>query len=612
MPLRTQNIFYARHGHNSGPPSRRMKLARRVLLVLGCLLFFIASLLLTETVDASQSQQATDTPTILPIATPTFDMNRLASPEVPKVRAQVDEGAMIYWGVCLACHGDRGQGLTDEWQLGAFGEDSNCWKSGCHGKNHPPQGFEIPKELVFPALSTAGALGRFENAQQLYDYVVEMMPWWNPHSLGPQKAWQVTAYLLKMKGALPPGLVLNETNASAVPVHRQITIPENQNNGIFIFIGTLVLATLGLVTRGFFTRQEAASPPDLTTGRAIRPNFFAHLHPPTIPAMQARWRYTLGAGGMAVFLSLVLLVTGLLEMFYYVPLPEKAATSIETIANFVPFGALVRNLHYWSAQLLVIVALIHLARVVFTGAYGAQRKFNFLLGLGLLVFIILLDFTGYILRWDEGIRWALTAGTNLLKSIPWIGNALYIFVVGGREPGPAALLRFYSWHIYVLAFVAGIVMIWHLFRVRRDGGISTAPVLEREDSARITRTDLLKREVLGMFIGGISLLILATILPAPIAPPIRGNTILNADSSAPWFFLWVQQLLKLGDPFLLGVLLPLAVLVFIGLMPYLFKEIKPNELGRWFPRSGQVVQLLFIIIAVLIMVLTALSILKVS
>jgi quinol-cytochrome oxidoreductase complex cytochrome b subunit len=588
---------------------RTARFARVFLLVLGVLLFISANLLLTGKVNASQNQQAGGTSTAIPSPTPTFDPRRLASPEAPEVPTQVDKGAYTFWGVCIACHGDRGQGLTDEWRLGAYAEDNNCWESECHGSDHPPQGFEMPKTLIFPPLGTASALGRFENAQQLYDYVVVMMPWWKPRSLTPEKAWQVTAYILKMKGSLPQGLVLDETNASAVPVHRYIATPKNPNTAIFFFIGTLVLAMLGLITRDFFTRRENASTPALTTGTDIRPNFFAHLHPPTIPAEQARWRYTLGAGGMAVFLSLVLLITGLLEMFYYIPTPEKAAISVETIVSFVPLGAFVRNLHYWSAQLLVIVALIHLARVIFTGAYGAQRKFNFLLGLALLVCVILLDFTGYVLRWDEGIRWALTAGTNLLKSIPLVGDEIYVFVVGGREPGPAALIRFYSWHIYVLSLVCGGVMIWHLFRVRRDGGIATAPVTERENRTRITRADLLKREVLGMFIGGIVLLIVSVLMPAPIAPPIRGDTILEADSSAPWFFLWVQQLLKSGDPFLLGVLLPLAIVVFIGAMPYIFKDVKQSELGGWFPRSGRITQLVFAIIAVIIMALTIFSIL---
>jgi quinol-cytochrome oxidoreductase complex cytochrome b subunit len=603
--MRTKSL-----SHNRLQPHRAARFAHVFLPVLGALLFVSANVLLTGSANASQSRQAEGTPTINPSPTPTFDPNRLAKPRVPEISAQVDKGALIFWGVCIACHGDRGQGLTDEWRFGAYKEDNNCWGSGCHGKNHPQQGFEMPKTLTFPPLGTPSALGRFQNAQQLYDYIVVMMPWWKPRSLTPEKAWQLTAYILKLKGSLPEGLILNETNASAVPVHRHITPPKNQNIFLLLFIGTIMLAMFGLIASDLLPRRESTSSPNPTVGRAIRPNFFAHLHPPTIPAEQARWRYTLGAGGTAVFLSLILLVTGLLEMFYYLPDPEKAAISVETIVNFVPFGAFVRNLHYWSAQALVIVALIHLARVIFTGAYGAQRKFNFLLGLALLVFVILLDFTGYVLRWDEGIRWALTAGTNLLKSIPWIGNNLYIFVVGGREPGPAALLRFYSWHIYVLSLAGGIVMVWHLFRVRRDGGIAVAPVTERENRARITRANLLKREVLGIFIGSVVLLIISAIIPAPIASPIRGGTILEAESNAPWFFLWVQQLLKSGDPFLMGVLLPFAVVIFIGAMPYIFKDIKQSELGGWFPRSGRIAQLIFMIVVMLIVALTLLSIFK--
>jgi quinol-cytochrome oxidoreductase complex cytochrome b subunit len=579
-----------------------------LLIVAGCCLLAGASLPLAGNANAAASPRADVTPTFTPAPTPTFDLSRLASPVVPDVRAQVDEGALLYWGVCMACHGDRGQGFTPEWQWGSFGEDGDCWQTGCHGKNYFPGGFEIPKDLVILPLATAGAMGRFDNAQQLYDYVVEMMPWWKPRSLGPQKAWQATAYLLKMRGTLPEGLELNETNASAVPVHRRIDPPQNQNYSILLYIVILVLAVAGWVARESLHRREVVPAAIPGTNRAVRPNFFAHLHSPTIPALQARWRYTLGAGGMAVFLSLVLVMTGLLEMFYYVPTPEKAAISVETITSFVPFGALVRNLHYWSAQLLVIVALVHLGRVIFTGAYGAQRKFNFLLGLLLLVFILLLDFTGYVLRWDEGIRWALTAGTNLLRSIPFVGGDIYVFVLGGDEPGPAALIRFYSWHIYVLSFATAVVMIWHVFCVRRDGGISAPPAAQRESPQRITRMELLRREVLGMFISGILLLILSALIPAPIAPPIRSNTILEAESGAPWFFLWVQQLLRLGDPFLLGVLFPVAIIIFIGAMPYLFRGIQQEELGRWFPRSGRIVQCLFIMLAVIVLILTALSV----
>ena len=345
-----------------------------LIMALGFILFLAPGLLLTKTVGASPDLQTDATPTVSPAPTPTFDPKRLDKPVAPAVRAQVDEGAEIYWGICMACHGDYGQGLTDEWRFGGFGEDGNCWQSGCHGKNHPPHGFEIPKSVLpIPALSSAGSLWRFENAQQLYDYVVVMMPWWNPNSLTPERAWQVTAYLLKMQKSLPEGIVLNDTNASAVPVHRHISYPQNQNTAVYFFVGTLLLGLFGFVARDFIVQRENASNADRPSA-PVRPSFVAHLHPPTIPALQARWRFTLGAGGMAVFLCLVLTITGLLEMFYYIPTTESAAISVETITNFVPFGALIRNLHYWSAQLLVIVALIHLARVIFTGAYSAETE----------------------------------------------------------------------------------------------------------------------------------------------------------------------------------------------------------------------------------------------
>ncbi|MFT3890548.1 MAG: cytochrome b N-terminal domain-containing protein [Anaerolineales bacterium] len=579
-----------------------------ILMVMGFLLFLVSGLFLPTTAGASSEPQTKGTPTASPAPTPTFDPKRLDQPVVPEVRSQVDEGALIYWGVCMACHGDRGQGLTDEWRFGAFGEDGDCWQSGCHGKDYPPSGFEIPKKLTIPPLGTVGAMGRFENAQQLYDYVVKMMPWWKPNSLGPEKAWQVTAFLIKLKNGLPDGLILNETNASAIPVHRSITTPHDQLPAIYFFLGTLFLGMIGFIVRDYVTRREPASPDDLKPAPVKRPSFVAHLHPPSIPARQARFRYTLGAGGAAVFLCLVLVVTGLLEMFYYIPTTAKAAISVETIVNFVPFGALIRNLHYWSAQLLVIVALIHLARVIFTGAYGVQRKFNFLLGLGLFLFIVLLDFTGYILRWDEGIRWALTAGTNLLKSIPYIGEQIYILAMGGSQPGDATLVRFYSWHIFVLALAGGFFLVWHLFRVRRDGGIAVPPANQREETARISRYELLKREIIGMFIAGLVLVAFCTYFPAPLAPPIRESTMMNAESSAPWFFLWVQQLLKLGDPFLLGVLVPVAVVILLGALPYIFRNIQPNELGRWFPRGGRIVQIIFSLLGIAIIALTILSI----
>jgi len=339
----------------------------------------------------------------------------------------------------------------------------------------------------------------------------------------------------------------------------------------------------------------------------MRPTFFHHLHPPSIPALQARFRYTLGAGGLAVFLVLILGVTGILEIFYYIPTPGQAALSIQTLSFLVPFGGLIRNLHYWSAQFLVLVSLVHLLRVVFTGAYLPPRRFNYLLGMVLFVLALLLDFTGYILRWDTGIQWALVTGTNLLKSIPLVGGALYASAVGGDQPGAATLVRFYGWHIFGLMDIALILVVWHLFRVRRDGGIAVPPPPQRETQQRISRNELVRREVLAMLVTSVALLLLSVLAPAPLAAPITAASVQPETARAPWFFLWVQQLLKLGSPFLWGVVVPLAILLLVSLIPFILPKPDPSEVGHWFPKGNRLAQVVCIGIGLLLLILTFLS-----
>ena len=364
----------------------------------------------------------------------------------------------------------------------------------------------------------------------------------------------------------------------------------------------------------------------------MRPSFFHHLHPPSIPAQQSRWRYTLGAGGTAIFLVLALVVTGALEMFYYVPTPGEAARSIQTISYLVPFGGLIRNIHFWAAQLLLVVTAVHLLRVIFTGAYAPPRRFNYLLGLALFVLVILLDFTGYILRWDQGIQWALVIGTNLLKTIPVIGDSLYIFAVGGSQPGLPTLTRFYAWHIFGLMLGFVFLMGWHIFRIRRDGGIAVPPPSLRKDKTRISRYELVRREILAMLLTAAALLLFSTFFPAPIAAPlpqsvlIRDSVTESVDSQsvliresaiesvdkAPWFFLWVQQMLQWGDPFIWGVLVPLGLLAVLALIPYIFPQPAESELGRWFPKSNRLAQVVVAVISLLVLILTIIGSLPTS
>lgn len=515
--------------------------------------------------------------------------------------SQSDSGAQAYWSMCQDCHGDQGQGLTAEWRATFAPEYRDCWGSGCHGEDALENSFRIP-EAGAPALAGPGALPQFSNAINLGTFIQTSMPLVPTGSLSANQTWELTAFLMSLNERNLEDLILSGDSAAAVPLHRDVRIPGSEIPGTLLLVGLLILAGIGV--------SLGAGEKLINPGMDRKGNFYHHLHPPRISAAQARLSYTLGAGGLAVFFSLILLVTGLLEMYYYSPTPDQAAASIQIITNLVPFGNLIRNLHYWSAQLLVITLTIHLLRVVLTGANAPPRRFNYLLGLVLFVLILLLDFTGYVLRWDEGIRWALVVGTNLLKTIPWIGNGLYQFVIGGSEPGAAALTRFYAWHIFGLTLFAGTVIVWHIFRIRRDGGIASPLLDQNNRTTRITRIELVRREVLVMLIAGAILLTLSLLIPAPIDQPLTATGVLTGDSRAPWFFLWIQELLKLGDPFLWGVAVPVLVVIILGLLPYLLPNASKEELGRWLPAGNRISQILTGLIIAVIFILTLLGALK--
>lgn len=335
-----------------------------------------------------------------------------------------------------------------------------------------------------------------------------------------------------------------------------------------------------------------------------RPSFFHHLHPVKIPREQARFTYTFGTGGIAVFLSIILGFTGILEMFYYVPTPGQAALSVQTITYLVPLGGFLRNLHFWAGQLLLIITALHFLRVIFTGAYVSPRRFNYLLGAGLFILAIFLDFSGYVLRWDVDIQWALITGTNLIKTIPLLGSVLFKFVVGEYQPGSITLLRFYAWHTYGLVFFSVILVVWHIFRIRRDGGIASPQSEIRQKPVRISRNELVNQEVLAMLYGGAILILLAALVPAPIGAPLTEASLTIGKDQAPWFFLWIQQLLRFGDPFLFGVIIPVSILGILSGIPYIFPKLESQEIGTWFPASGRPAQVATILFMVIILILT--------
>ncbi len=334
------------------------------------------------------------------------------------------------------------------------------------------------------------------------------------------------------------------------------------------------------------THDEAARP--LRREARRRPSFFEHLHPATIPDREARFGYTFGLGGISLFLVLILTISGALELFYYEPNLEGANASVQRITHLVPYGWLVRGVHYWAGQALIVTVALHLVRVLLTGAYHKPRRLNWLLGICLLAAVLLLNFTGLVLRWDNDIAWALMVGTNLLRTIPLVGDGLYLAAVGGGEISGATVVRFFGWHIFGLALPASVVLVWHLFRIRRDGGISHQLESSQPGKPRLPRSDLVRRETIAALLAGAVLLALTVLFPPGVSPRPDFDQ-LPAEASAPWFFLWVQQLLRLGDALLMGVVIPASLLAVVALAPLVLDR-DPAGVGTWFNRQGRTAQ----------------------
>ncbi len=128
---------------------------------------------------------------------------RLARPPLSDPPTQVELGHVEYWMSCMVCHGDRGQGLTEEWRSVLDPEDMNCWQSKCHAPNHPPEGFEIPQQA--PLVIGPGALTGYKTAADLFAYLRVYMPWSFPGLFEDEVYWNLTAYLADANGVdLPP------------------------------------------------------------------------------------------------------------------------------------------------------------------------------------------------------------------------------------------------------------------------------------------------------------------------------------------------------------------------------------------------------------------------
>jgi quinol-cytochrome oxidoreductase complex cytochrome b subunit len=328
----------------------------------------------------------------------------------------------------------------------------------------------------------------------------------------------------------------------------------------------------------------------------INRNFFLHIHANRVHVHSMKPTYTFGLGIMLGFLFLIMLLTGVILMIYYTPSVEMAYQSVKDIVNIVPGGRIVRNMHRWASQGMIIVAFLHLLRVFYTGSYLGNRSLNWVIGVVLLIIILLSNFSGYLLPWDQLAYWAVTIGSNIAASARELTDLLGIthlfdpggflkkLLIGGEIVGQPALSRFFTLHVILLPLSMLILLGIHFWRIRKDGGLSR-PVRYADDRGSANKWyawPVLMWTELGLLLLVVAVVLFVAILAdAPLLEQANPSFPENPAKS-PWYFLGIQELVSYSA-FAGGLLIPVLYLVFLFSIPYRDKE--DGYVGEWF--SGQ-------------------------
>lgn len=362
---------------------------------------------------------------------------------------------------------------------------------------------------------------------------------------------------------------------------------------------------------------------DRARTQTVVQNFFLHIHPSRVHNHTLKWTTTLGLGIMTTALFLILTVTGILLMVYYKPSVENAYDSIKDIHFVVPTGRMMRNAHRWAAHGMVVMVILHMARVFYTAAYKGPRQFNWVLGMALFVLTLGLSFTGYLLPWDQLAFWAVTIGSAIAASPSELTDALGItqyfdpggwireLLLGAHYIGEEALIRFYTLHIIVLPIVLCVILAVHFWRIRKDGGLARPasadpPVTEQglePDEAptktfglmavireRTSATDqqienttpawprLFRIEAALTTVVLLVTVALSLLFDAPLTE-LANPEVPENPAKAPWYFLGLQELVSYSA-FMGGMVIPGIVVVGLALIPYLDRE--EEDVGIWF------------------------------
>jgi ubiquinol-cytochrome c reductase cytochrome b subunit len=309
-------------------------------------------------------------------------------------------------------------------------------------------------------------------------------------------------------------------------------------------------------------------------------SFLFHIRPRYYEKGSTIFTHTFRLGFFTALFFFVELFTGLILMIYYTPSPTEAYSSILNLMSNVPYGKLMRDMHRLGAEAMVIFTLLHMLRTYLTGSYKKERSFTWLTGVALLGITLFLSFSGYLLPWDQLAYWAVTIGTSMAEAAPLFGNETNLLMRGAPDIGAGGLLRFYLLHVVLLPLAAILVISIHYYKVSREHGISlpahmeegdVPPQVKKEAKQRVEYIpDLLTHEVFLTALGLFALVVISVFFyaGAPLEN-IANPQQTPLDTKAPWYFWWLQGMLKLGDKTVMGIILPTLIGGLLLAIPYI-------------------------------------------
>ena len=312
-------------------------------------------------------------------------------------------------------------------------------------------------------------------------------------------------------------------------------------------------------------------------------------------------------GGITLFFFGVQAITGTLLAIYYQPTPDTAYDSILYIMNQVRFGWLIRSIHSWSANFMILFCVLHLLRVFFQGAYKKPREVTWMMGILLLGLTLAFGFTGYLLPWDQRAFWATTVGSEIAGAVPGVGEQMLVFLRSGTEITARTLSRFFGMHVLMLPLSLAAVLVVHITMVHQQGladpdrdedagkepaeaagkevpeAVSAAVEARVYSHGRKPKRKLLPffpnyvlDEVIAWYVMLGLLIILVSLVPAGSAPP--ADPLKTPQHTKPeWYFLFLYQGLKVV-PRIVGVAVPMIGGLLLLLLPFLDRN--PNASPR--------------------------------